>query len=123
MNYLFAATELVGPKYRVLAGAVSASMFAVGSIIMGVVAWLINPWRYFLIALHVPCFLLLSYYWIVPESVRWLLSKKKYDEALEILENVAKVNSTQISPKSKEMLVLSSQSSTPETKVSLFYIN
>ncbi|XP_041980312.1 organic cation transporter protein-like [Aricia agestis] len=98
-SYIIAA-ELVGPKYRVLASALSSSMFAVGLMTLGGVAWLVQPWRYMIMVLHIPCFLVISYYWILPESVRWLLSKQKYDEATSILQKVATVNGTSISEKS-----------------------
>ncbi|XP_072932385.1 solute carrier family 22 member 7-like [Epargyreus clarus] len=103
--YIF-ATELVGPKYRVVTSATASSMFAVGLVILGSVAWVIQPWRYMIMALHIPCFLIISYYWILSESVRWLLSKRKYQEARKVLENVARVNKTSISDKSMEALLI-----------------
>ncbi|PZC76255.1 hypothetical protein B5X24_HaOG204861 [Helicoverpa armigera] len=103
-SYIF-ATEFVGPKYRVLTSATCSSMFAVGQVILGSVAWLIEPWRYMILALHIPCFLIITYYWVLSESVRWLLSKKKYDKARKVLERVAKRNGTQISEKSMHALM------------------
>ncbi|CAH0719757.1 unnamed protein product, partial [Brenthis ino] len=102
--YIFAA-ELVGPKYRVLVSALTPSMFALGMMTVGGVAWLIESWRYMIMALHIPCFLGISYYWLLSESVRWLLSKKKFEEARVVLETVARVNKTQISEKSMEALM------------------
>lgn len=58
-----------------------------------------------IIALHVPCFIIIVYYWILSESVRWLLSKNKYPDAKKILETVARVNKTHISEKSMEALM------------------
>ncbi|CAK1555074.1 unnamed protein product [Leptosia nina] len=102
--YVFAA-ELVGPKWRVVASATATSMFATGQVILGGVAWLIQPWRYMIMALHIPCFLIISYYWILSESIRWLLSKQKFEEARKVLENIARVNKKQISEKSMEGLL------------------
>ncbi|CAH2047645.1 unnamed protein product, partial [Iphiclides podalirius] len=102
--YIFAA-ELVGPKYRVLTGAICPSMFATGLMVLGGVSWMIQPWRYMILALHVPVFLTICYYWILGESVRWLLSKQKYTQARFALQEVAKVNKTTISEKSLEALV------------------
>ncbi|XP_034829226.1 organic cation transporter protein-like [Maniola hyperantus] len=108
--YIFAA-ELVGPKYRVVSSATSTSMFALGQVILGGVSWLIEPWRYTIMALHIPCFLIISYYWILSESVRWLLAKRKFDEAKIVLEKVAKVNRKQISEKSMQALLNPPQTS------------
>lgn len=38
--------ELVGPKYRVLSGTLLSSCYAVGEVLVGVVAWLLQSWRY-----------------------------------------------------------------------------
>uniref|UniRef100_A0A2A4K7D5 Major facilitator superfamily (MFS) profile domain-containing protein n=1 Tax=Heliothis virescens TaxID=7102 RepID=A0A2A4K7D5_HELVI len=102
---LIPATEFVGPKYRVLTSATCTSMFAAGQVILGGVAWLIEPWRYMILALHIPCFLIITYYWVLSESARWLLSKKKFDEARKVLLRVANRNRTQISEKSMNALM------------------
>ncbi|KAI5633320.1 major facilitator superfamily domain-containing protein [Phthorimaea operculella] len=94
--YIFGA-ELVGPKWRVITSATLLSMFALGHVILGSVAWAIQSWRYMIMVLHIPCFLIVSYYWILSESVRWLLSKKRYDEAKVVLEKVARVNNRTLS--------------------------
>ncbi|XP_050677877.1 organic cation transporter protein-like [Leptidea sinapis] len=109
--YIFAA-ELVGPKYRVVASATSTSMFAVGQVVLGGVAWLVQPWRYMILVLHIPCFLIISYYWILSESIRWLLSKQKYVEARQVLEKIARVNKKEISEKSMEGLLTPPPSAT-----------
>ncbi|CAH2241434.1 organic cation transporter protein-like [Pararge aegeria] len=106
--YIF-VTELVGPKYRVFTSATSSSLFGLGQVILGSIAWLISPWRSLLMALHIPCFLIISYYWILSESLRWLLSKKKYSEAKEVLQTIARVNKTSISEKSLNTLLQQSE--------------
>lgn len=42
--------------------------------------------------MYAPGLLLITYLWITPESVRWLLSKGKTLEAVEILREAAKMN-------------------------------
>lgn len=93
-------------------------MFAIGQIVLGGVAWLVAPWRYMNMVIHIPCFLIIVYYWVLSESVRWLLSKGKYNEAQKVLETVARVNKTQISEKSMEALISTSKNSTVASKVS-----
>ncbi|XP_023935647.2 organic cation transporter protein-like [Bicyclus anynana] len=112
--YIFAA-ELVGPKYRVLTSATLSTIFATGQVILGVVAWLVQPWRYMLMTLHIPGFVIIAYYGVLSESIRWLISKRKFAEAKRVLENVARVNRTQISEKSLQALMTSSESA-PKTK-------
>ncbi|XP_063381843.1 solute carrier family 22 member 4-like [Cydia fagiglandana] len=103
---LFLATEqLVGSKYRVLASSVNLVSFPVGHIIMAGIAWLVQPWRYFIMSLYIPCFLMMAYYWCISESVRWLLTKERFNEAKDILEKAARINKTKISEKSMQVLM------------------
>ncbi|KAJ2951333.1 hypothetical protein O0L34_g5734 [Tuta absoluta] len=102
--YIFGA-ELVGPEWRVITSATLLSMFALGHVILGSVAWAIQSWRYMIMALHIPCFLIVSYYWLLSESVRWLLSKERYDEAKVVLEKVARVNNKTLSEKTLRSLM------------------
>lgn len=95
----------MGPKYRVITSATCSSMFAVGQVVLGGIAWLVQPWRYMIMTLHIPCFLIVSYYWLLSESVRWLLSKRKFDEARRVLEKAAQVNKREISQKSMNALM------------------
>ncbi|XP_063362801.1 organic cation transporter protein-like [Cydia amplana] len=100
-----AAEQLVGSKYRVLASSVNLVSFPVGHIIMAGIAWLVQPWRYFIMTLYIPCFLMIAYYWCISESVRWLLTKGRFDEAKDVLERAARVNKTKISEKSMQVLM------------------
>ncbi|XP_014357110.2 organic cation transporter protein [Papilio machaon] len=97
-------TELVGPKYRVVAGATMSTMFALGQVILGFIAWGVHPWRTLTQVLYAPQLLVVSYFWILSESVRWLMSKGRYEESEAILKKVAKRNNKEISEKSLESL-------------------
>merc|ERR1719323_2857857 len=44
------------------------------------------------LAISIPCLVLLSYYWEIPESPRWLVQKKRFTEARDILKKIAKAN-------------------------------
>ncbi|KAI8423809.1 hypothetical protein MSG28_012820 [Choristoneura fumiferana] len=102
--YIFAG-ELVGPKYRVVITASCSSMFAVGHVVLGAMAWLVGSWRHLLMVLNIPCFIIVVYYWLQTESVRWLLSKQKFPEAKAVLQKVARINKKKISDKSMEALL------------------
>lgn len=54
--------------------------------------YLLRHWFTLSLATSVPFVLLFSYYWIIPESPRWLLSKNRIDEAEVIVQRMAKIN-------------------------------
>lgn len=97
-------TELVGPKYRVVAGATISTMFALGQVFLGLIAWGVPAWRPLTQVLYAPQLLVVTYFWILSESVRWLMSKGRYEESEAILKKVAKRNNKVLSEKSLEAL-------------------
>ncbi|ESO88919.1 hypothetical protein LOTGIDRAFT_153985 [Lottia gigantea] len=86
------STELVGPKYRLLVGFMIQMFYSVGYITLAGIAYLIGDWRYIELAITLPVLLFISYWWFLPESVRWLLTQKKNEEAQKYLEKAAKTN-------------------------------
>ncbi|XP_021195348.3 organic cation transporter protein [Helicoverpa armigera] len=96
--------ELVGPKFRVAAGAAMNTCFALGQVTMGLIAWGVPNWRNLTLALYIPQFLTIFYYWLISESVRWYMSKGRFDESEALLRKVAQVNGKPISEKSLEAL-------------------
>ncbi|XP_052741130.1 organic cation transporter protein-like [Bicyclus anynana] len=91
--------ELVGPKYRVTAGAALSTCVSSGHIVLGALAWGVPNWRHLILILYVPHFLFISYYWIMSESVRWNMSKGRYKEVEDFLRKVARVNKRELSEK------------------------
>merc|ERR1719278_135154 len=87
------AMEMVGPKFRVVAGTLCQYYYTAGYLLMALVAYLLNSnWQLLQIVLTLPSLLFLSYWWVVPESVRWQISKGQYSEAKEQIKKVAKRN-------------------------------
>lgn len=87
-------TEITGPKHRVLAGNILAYSFSIGQIVLVSVAYYLKDWRklmWFLAIYIMPFFL---YYWLIPESPRWLLSKDKIREAKSVLKKISRINRT-----------------------------
>ncbi|CAF3704534.1 unnamed protein product [Rotaria sp. Silwood1] len=86
------ASEIVGPKKRLLTGIVIEYFFAFGQMILLIFAYFIRSWRIltFSIALFTVPYML--FYFILPESPRWLISKGRFDEGEKILRNIAKIN-------------------------------
>lgn len=91
------AMEMVGPSYRLFAGVACMMFFSLGYILTAAFAYAIpDNWRELQIALTLPGLFFMCYYWFVPESARWLLSKNRKDEALVIIQAVAKENNATI---------------------------
>ncbi|XP_050563221.1 organic cation transporter protein-like [Spodoptera frugiperda] len=97
-------TELVGPDYRVAVGAALKTCFALGQVTLGLLAWAVPNWRNLTLVIYTPQLLTIFYYWIISESVRWYMSKGRFDKSEALLKKVAKVNRRQLSDKSVEAL-------------------
>ncbi|VVC90222.1 unnamed protein product, partial [Leptidea sinapis] len=101
--------EVVGPKYRVAAGATFKTVFSIGQIMLALIAWAVPDWRTLTLALYIPQLITICYYWLIFESIRWNLSKGHYEEAGMTLKKVAKINGKQLSEKSIEWLRVSAE--------------
>ncbi|XP_076466187.1 organic cation transporter protein-like [Babylonia areolata] len=94
VNGLVLGMEMVGPSKRVFAGTFIEVMWCVGLFLLLPIAYLVRHWRYLEIALSVPSVVLLAYWWLLPESPRWLAAKGRKEEALKVLEKITASNRT-----------------------------
>ncbi|GBP53919.1 Organic cation transporter protein [Eumeta japonica] len=105
----FAVTEMVGPRYRVLAGATLTSFFSVGQVLLGAIARAVRPWRTLTLVLYAPQLVTVAYFWLMTESVRWLLSKRRYADAAEVLRAAAAANGKRLSERAAAALRASAE--------------
>ncbi|CAB0028581.1 unnamed protein product [Trichogramma brassicae] len=84
--------EIVGPKWRSSLSVLFHLPFLLGFLMNPLVAYLTRTWTGFQMAVSIPPIFLLSYYWIVPESPRWLLAVGRREEATTILTKAAEKN-------------------------------
>ena len=111
--------ELVGPSKRVLCGIVIEFFFVSGELYLALTAWYFRQWRRIQLANVLPGILFLSYTVLLPESVRWLITKKKFPEAFKTLETVAKRNNVEL-PSERDLASFKKQSdNSPETSESM----
>jgi len=66
--------------------------FNVGHLSLPLFAYFIRDWRILQFALSIPSVILISYYWLIPESPRWLFTIGRVDESVKVLEKAAKCN-------------------------------
>ncbi|XP_061193510.1 organic cation transporter protein-like isoform X2 [Saccostrea echinata] len=104
MSSFVLGIEIVGPSKRLWAGVVMDYFFAIGLVILCLIGYLIRDWKYNQIAVSVPSALLLSYWWLLPESPRWLINRGKYEEAKVIIRKLAKGNKVQVTEKQLDSL-------------------
>ncbi|KAK8386156.1 hypothetical protein O3P69_010703 [Scylla paramamosain] len=90
------AVEFIGAKWRTFVGIMIEVPFALGEAMTGVFAIFIRDWRWLQVAVTAPAFLLLSYMWLMPESVRWLVSQGRKSDAIKIINKAAKVNGVEV---------------------------
>ncbi|XP_045661441.1 solute carrier family 22 member 1-like [Ursus americanus] len=85
-------TEFVGLGYRRTVAILYQTAFTGGLVLLSGVAYAIPHWRWLQLAISLPTFLFLLYYWCVPESPRWLLSQKRNAQVVKILDHIAQKN-------------------------------
>ncbi|XP_048363025.1 solute carrier family 22 member 7-like [Sphaerodactylus townsendi] len=86
------AVEWTDIKHRTFCGTISGLSWSVGYMLLALLAYLIRSWRWLLIAVTSPCLLSIVLWWWLPESVRWLLTKKEVETAHSYLSRCATVN-------------------------------
>ncbi|TRY70254.1 hypothetical protein TCAL_07532 [Tigriopus californicus] len=85
--------ELFSPEYRTMAGCAVEAFWAVGIVLLAVIAKYVQHWRYIQLAINIPTLATIFYIWIIPESVRWLLSRGKLKRAEDVVIRIASYNS------------------------------
>lgn len=91
--------ELVGPSKRMFVGIVVEVFWAGGVMILGVIAYFVRDWNILQMSVSFPTLLMFSYWWLIPESPRWLLARGHNDKAEAIIRHAAKVNGVTIPEK------------------------
>ena len=82
--------EMVGPKWKTFMGNALQIPFAIGEVIVSLIAMFCTDWKVFQIASSVPAFALFLLYFVLPESPRWQISVGKTEEARKTIEKAAK---------------------------------
>ncbi|XP_070158321.1 organic cation/carnitine transporter 2 isoform X2 [Polyergus mexicanus] len=88
--------ETIGVKNRVFGSAIMCCMFTIGEILLGLIASWLRSWRMLLRVVYAPGLLAILLPLVIPESIRWLLSKGKDDEVERIYCKMARMNNLQV---------------------------
>ncbi|XP_013138252.1 PREDICTED: organic cation transporter protein-like [Papilio polytes] len=93
--------EFIGNEYRHVISALYQAPFNMGHMLLPLCAYFVRDYTKFLLVTSLPSAILLCYFCLIPESARWLIAVKKTEEAIVILERVAKVNNRQTNVRSE----------------------
>ncbi|XP_064613633.1 organic cation transporter protein-like [Liolophura sinensis] len=114
-------TEILGPSKRRWASILIMYFFTFGYIMLAGLAYLIRNWQYLEIACSAPGAGFLTYWFILPESPRWLIAKGKKEKAKNILMKIAKANKVPLNEKMLDDVTLENVKQTERMVVSMMY--
>lgn len=100
------AVELMTMKYRVFGNVAMGMGNSVGSSVFGLVAMYVHDSRMLLRFFYIPGLVVFTYFWLLPESIRWLLTTGRVDRAINILKRTAKLNGRELSENTIKMIEL-----------------
>ncbi|XP_078580901.1 organic cation transporter protein-like [Branchiostoma floridae x Branchiostoma japonicum] len=84
--------EIVGPSKRALAGSVIELAFGAAIMVLAGLAYAIREWTFLQLAITLPSAVCILSWWLVPESPRWLIARGRLEEAMDIIQLMAKRN-------------------------------
>ncbi|XP_072455088.1 solute carrier family 22 member 13-like isoform X2 [Notamacropus eugenii] len=97
-------TEWVSISKRTHSVVICQCCFSIGQMALAGLAYGIRNWRLLQIVGTSPFLLLFSYWWVLPESARWLLIQGKVEEAKELIQKAALTNKRSLSSSTLDQL-------------------
>jgi len=86
------AVEISGPTHRVLAANVIYYFYIFGEYLTALICYFTREYPQIYIVFASISVIYVSYFWLVPESPRWLMSRNRTQDAYNILKKIAKSN-------------------------------
>ncbi|KAJ8723271.1 hypothetical protein PYW08_003183 [Mythimna loreyi] len=84
--------ELSGKSFRAYVSGFMYITLILTYLTLPIIAYFIRDWRELQLVTSVPWAIVILYYWLLPESPRWLITVGKKKEAIYILTHIAKRN-------------------------------
>lgn len=89
--------EYISPRMRTFGLNLCIGVFyCLGSVVSPWIAVYLGSWQLYLLATIVPSLIVPAFYFIIPESAQWLISKNKVDKALICYQKIAKFNQKEL---------------------------
>ncbi|XP_038828961.1 solute carrier family 22 member 13-like [Salvelinus namaycush] len=96
INTFVLGAEWTGNNKRALFTIFSHCFYAIGLMLMSGIAYGVRDWRILQLVLFSPVLFLGVFYWILPESARWLMTQGRQEEARQEVRRAARVNGREI---------------------------
>lgn len=81
--------EITGPRHRELIACLSAIPLSIGEITMPIFAYFLRTYDMFCLGVAIPNLLYIVYFFIMPESPKWLITAGKLEEASIVMTQAA----------------------------------
>ncbi|XP_033637975.1 organic cation transporter protein-like isoform X2 [Asterias rubens] len=84
--------EMFPSECRTLAGSLNNFIWGVAMVLLAPIGYTFTNWRHMQLVISIPCFIALPLWFLLDDSVRWLLAVGRKDKARVILEKMARWN-------------------------------
>ncbi|XP_035665062.1 organic cation transporter protein-like [Branchiostoma floridae] len=108
--------EVVGSSKRNVVGMTISSSWNPGAVFLAGLAYFLRDWWSLQLAVSLMSVPLLSYWWLLPESPRWLLSNNRIKEAKISIQKAAKFNRVTIPDDVYEKVITKAKDKEPGEK-------
>lgn len=81
--------ELSGKSFLPYLIGVHELSYVAGYFFLPVIAYFVRDWRNLQLVTSVPWFVTVAFFWIIPESPRWLITVGRKNEAIDVLTYIA----------------------------------
>ncbi|XP_076360286.1 solute carrier family 22 member 6-B-like [Tachypleus tridentatus] len=98
--------EIISPGYRLWVAVSFTFGWTLGLIILPGLAWIIKDWQYFQAVTTCSWLPMLVAWWFLPESPRWLLTRKRYTDAENTIRKFLSFNKLSVSNLDHTMKIL-----------------
>ena len=88
--------ELAGPRWRAWGVQLAMLPLQLGEILLALMAYHFRIWWQLQLVAAAPGLSFIFSFWLVPESPRWLILRRRDDEAMQVLATAARVNRRQL---------------------------
>ncbi|XP_034024770.1 solute carrier family 22 member 13-like [Thalassophryne amazonica] len=97
MNISIMAVEWTSPSKTAVCTMCIMVVHPIGLMLLPAIAYGVHSWRVLQLVLFCPVILLVGlFFWFLPESARWLLTRGRKEEAQKLLERAARINKRKI---------------------------